>query len=174
MALSGVRSSWLILARNCDLCWLASSSCRLLSWISSNSRTFSMAITAWSAKVVASSICLSVNGRTVIRFLPLGVARRAWCDTRSVAKVHIRDRPECRECERFCLQAAFALRTILGQARSKDSANIPYSLASLGTQRPSCTSCHWAARCSRFALHISELPTPPAYREPPADQTPSG
>ena len=52
MALSGVRSSWLILARNCDLCWLASASCRLLSWISSNSRTFSIAITAWSAKVV--------------------------------------------------------------------------------------------------------------------------
>src|SRR6516225_7769596 len=42
MALSGVRSSWLILARNCDLCWLASSSWRLLSWISSNSRTFSI------------------------------------------------------------------------------------------------------------------------------------
>ena len=31
MALSGVRSSWLILARNCDLCWLASASWRLLS-----------------------------------------------------------------------------------------------------------------------------------------------
>ena len=30
----------------------------------SNSRTFSIAITAWSAKVVTSSICLSVNGRT--------------------------------------------------------------------------------------------------------------
>ena len=33
---------------------------------SSNSRAFSMAITAWSAKVVTSSICLSVNGRTVL------------------------------------------------------------------------------------------------------------
>ncbi len=52
MALSGVRSSWLMLARNCDLRSLASASCRLLSWISSNSRTFSIAITAWSAKVV--------------------------------------------------------------------------------------------------------------------------
>ena len=29
----------------------------------SNRRTFSIAITAWSAKVVTSSICLSVNGR---------------------------------------------------------------------------------------------------------------
>ena len=38
MALSGVRSSWLMLAKNCDVCWLASASCRLLSWISSNSR----------------------------------------------------------------------------------------------------------------------------------------
>ena len=33
------------------MCWLASASCRLLSWISSNSRTFSIAIAAWSAKV---------------------------------------------------------------------------------------------------------------------------
>ena len=48
--MSGVRSSWLMLARNWDLCWLASASWRLLSWISSNSRTFSIAITAWSAK----------------------------------------------------------------------------------------------------------------------------
>ena len=66
MALSGVRSSWLMLETNCDLCWLASASWRFLSWISSNSRTFSIAITAWSAKVVTSSICLSVNGRTVL------------------------------------------------------------------------------------------------------------
>jgi hypothetical protein len=50
IALSGVRSSWLMLATNCDLCWLAISSWWLLSWISSNSRTFSIAITAWSAK----------------------------------------------------------------------------------------------------------------------------
>ena len=32
---------------------------------SSNSRVFSMAITAWSAKVVTNSTCLSVNGRGV-------------------------------------------------------------------------------------------------------------
>ena len=30
MAFSGVRSSWLMLARNCDLCWLATSSCGAL------------------------------------------------------------------------------------------------------------------------------------------------
>ena len=30
--------------------------------LGSNSRVFSMAITAWSAKVVTNSICLSVNG----------------------------------------------------------------------------------------------------------------
>jgi hypothetical protein len=35
----------------------------LFSWISSKSRTFSIAIAAWSAKVVSNSICLSVNGR---------------------------------------------------------------------------------------------------------------
>ena len=32
-----------------------------------NSRTFSMAITAWSAKVSSSLICRSVNGRTSVR-----------------------------------------------------------------------------------------------------------
>src|SRR5215467_5692650 len=53
-----------MLETNCDLFSLASCSCRLLSWISSNSRTFSMAIAAWSAKVDTSSICFSVNGRT--------------------------------------------------------------------------------------------------------------
>ncbi len=39
-------------------------SSRLRSCNSLNSRTFSMAITAWSAKVSSSAICLSVNGRT--------------------------------------------------------------------------------------------------------------
>jgi hypothetical protein len=67
MALSGVRSSWLMLARNWDLCSLANSSWRLLSWISSNRRTFSIAITAWSAKVVSSSICFCVKGFTIGR-----------------------------------------------------------------------------------------------------------
>ena len=40
---------------------------RVRACTSSNSRTFSIAITAWSAKVVTSSICLSVNGRTALR-----------------------------------------------------------------------------------------------------------
>ena len=44
MALSGVRSSWLMLETNCDLCSLAIRSCWFLSWISSNSRAFSIAI----------------------------------------------------------------------------------------------------------------------------------
>ena len=38
---------------------------RVRACTSSNSRTFSMAITAWSAKVVTNSICLSVNGKGV-------------------------------------------------------------------------------------------------------------
>ena len=80
MALSGVRSSWLMLETNCDLCSLACCSWRFLSWISSNSRTFSIAITAWSAKVVTSSICLSVNGRTSARVsvkTPIGTSSRS-------------------------------------------------------------------------------------------------
>src|SRR5262249_41826919 len=87
MALSGVRSSWLMLATNCDLCSLASASWRLLSWISSNSRTFSIAIAAWSAKVVTSSICLSVNGSTVLRVkisTPVGVPSRSIGTPRTV------------------------------------------------------------------------------------------
>ena len=51
--------------------------CALLARL--NSRTFSIAITAWSAKVVTSSICLSVNGRTVLRcntMTPIGMPSR--------------------------------------------------------------------------------------------------
>ena len=60
---------WLELARRArdDLstsevavcCSSASLSSRVRAWTSSNSRTFSIAITAWSAKVVTSSICFS-------------------------------------------------------------------------------------------------------------------
>jgi hypothetical protein len=51
-------------------------SARVRACTSSNSRTFSIAITAWSAKVVTSSICLSVNGFTALRckmMTPIGV-----------------------------------------------------------------------------------------------------
>ena len=53
IALSGVRSSWLMLARNSLLWRLAASSWRLLSSISWNSRAFWIAIAAWSAKVLS-------------------------------------------------------------------------------------------------------------------------
>ena len=48
-------------------CSNASESSRVRACTSSNSRTFSIAITAWSAKVWTSSICLSVNGCTSAR-----------------------------------------------------------------------------------------------------------
>ena len=56
MALSGVRSSWLILARNCDLCWLAISSWRLflLDFLRTD-RAFWMASTDCAAKVCSRS-----------------------------------------------------------------------------------------------------------------------
>src|SRR6516164_5702628 len=63
MALSGVRSSWLILARNCDLCWLATPSCRLLSSISWNRRAFWIASTDCAAKVCKRSIVCLENYR---------------------------------------------------------------------------------------------------------------
>jgi hypothetical protein len=68
MALSGVRSSWLMLETNCDLFSLACCSCRFLSWISSNSRTFSMAITAWSAKVEAGTAGPPISRHAIDRF----------------------------------------------------------------------------------------------------------
>ena len=49
----------------------------LISW---NSRTFSMAITAWSAKVLRRAICLSVKGRTSkrrIAITPIGIPSRS-------------------------------------------------------------------------------------------------
>src|SRR5215831_11886490 len=46
-------------------CSRASRNSALRSWSSLKSRTFSMAMTAWSAKVVTSSICFSVNGWTL-------------------------------------------------------------------------------------------------------------
>src|SRR6516162_5050547 len=107
-------------------------------------------------------------------FLPSAVARRALCDTRSGARVHSPDPPEYRECVRFCLRAASAQRTTRVQARLTDSANIPCSLALLGTQRPICRLSHGAARCSRLAPRISELPTPRAYLEQLADRRSSG
>ena len=55
----------------------------------SNRRTFSIAITAWSAKVVTSSICLSVNGRTSVRVsarTPIGTPSRSIGTPRTVRK----------------------------------------------------------------------------------------
>src|SRR5262249_3740854 len=62
MALSGVRSSWLMLATNSDLRWLASASLRLVFWVSSDSRTFSIAVTACSANVGTRPTWCAGNG----------------------------------------------------------------------------------------------------------------
>ena len=62
-----MRSSWLILARNCDLCWLASSSCRLLSSISWNNRAFWMANADCAAKVLMKSTVFLANSPGVRR-----------------------------------------------------------------------------------------------------------
>src|SRR4029450_1396278 len=50
MAFSGVRSSCDMLAKNSDLCWLATASSRFAASSSLNRRTFSMAITAWAGE----------------------------------------------------------------------------------------------------------------------------
>jgi hypothetical protein len=51
----------------------------MISWISSNRRTFSIAINAWSAKVSTSSICLDVKGSGHLRPInstPMGAPAR--------------------------------------------------------------------------------------------------
>ncbi len=67
MALSGVRSSCDMLARNSDLCWLATSSSRLLSSISWNSRAFWMARADCAANVRSSSTVRSAKAPTAWR-----------------------------------------------------------------------------------------------------------
>ena len=52
----------------------------------SNSRAFSIAITAWSAKVSASSICLSVKGRTDFRPKVDDADRRSFSQERDAKK----------------------------------------------------------------------------------------
>jgi glyoxylase-like metal-dependent hydrolase (beta-lactamase superfamily II) len=52
--------------RSLPMCSLACWSCRFFSWISSNRRTFSIAMAAWSAKVVTSSIYSSAVRQTLI------------------------------------------------------------------------------------------------------------
>ncbi len=86
----------------------------------SNSRTFSIAITAWSAKVETSSICLSVNGRTSRRVkirTPIGrsLAQHRNAEHRAIIRPASAPRERCipgqpvrRGYERVALQAAHA------------------------------------------------------------------
>ena len=56
-----------MLARNCDLCWLATSSCRLLSPISLNRRAFWIASTDWAAKVCSRLTVVPGNSPGALR-----------------------------------------------------------------------------------------------------------
>ena len=69
IALSGVRSSCDMLARNSLLCRLATSSCRPLSSISRKSRAFWMASADCVAKVLRRSITCGANSPAVFRFM---------------------------------------------------------------------------------------------------------
>ena len=62
-AFIGVRISWLIVARNELLASLADSAAARARFVSLNSRTFWIAITAWSAKVCSSAAACPVNGQ---------------------------------------------------------------------------------------------------------------
>src|SRR5215475_6149367 len=67
MALSGVRSSCDMLARNCDLCRLAASSWRLCSSISRSRRALWMARADWVAKVLSRSMVAEENSPGILR-----------------------------------------------------------------------------------------------------------
>jgi hypothetical protein len=59
------------------------------SFVSLNSRTFSMAIIAWSANVFSSSICRSVNGVASVRLMetaPIASAPRSRGTVSTVRK----------------------------------------------------------------------------------------
>ena len=64
LELAGERQMTLSTSAVAVCCCSDSVSSRVRACSSSNSRVFSIAMTAWSAKLVTSSICLSVNGRT--------------------------------------------------------------------------------------------------------------
>ena len=68
MALSGVRSSWDMLARNSDLCRFATSTSRLFSSSWRKRRAFWMASADWVAKVWSSSTTSGGNSPGVFRF----------------------------------------------------------------------------------------------------------
>ena len=71
-------------------CSSDSDSSRVRCCSASNSRVFSMAITAWSAKVSTSLICFSVNGRTSARYrlkMPTGIPSRRSGTPRMVRKL---------------------------------------------------------------------------------------
>ena len=66
-ALSGVRSSWDMLARKSVLCWLATCSSPLLRSSSWNSRALNTASADWLAKVCMNSLTSSEKSPTVLR-----------------------------------------------------------------------------------------------------------
>ena len=106
-------------------CSSASLSSAVRACTSSNSRTFSIAITAWSAKIVTSSICFSENGRTVFltsEITPIGFPSRRSGTPRTVRKPallagfpssYIPGPRERRPHERFSRPASFARRRFL-------------------------------------------------------------
>ena len=63
-------------------CSSASDSSRVRACTSSNSRTFSIAITAWSAKVSSNSICLSVKARGCCAYHSKGADDRSLAQKR--------------------------------------------------------------------------------------------
>ena len=92
----------------------------------SNSRVFSMAITAWSAKVSTNLICLSVNGRTAARCrtsTPTGMPSR-----RSGTPRIVRKSPSLAAFQSGIFRISEDIRNLNGFALKQDAAG--YQVAS--------------------------------------------
>ena len=161
-------------------------SSRVRAWTSSNRRTFSIAITAWSAKVVTSSICLSVNGRRVAldsTMTPMGfpraaAGRRALCESRRVFDASMpgvfRIGQDVGNVNGFASRARRGRRACLGPARSDavfTNSRDPggsRSAQRCGRRSPSRTGWY------HFGLAQAARPTRPACRARFADRRSSG
>ena len=167
-------------------CSSASVSSRVRVCTALNNLAFSIAIAAWSANVVANSICLSVNGRTVLRcklIAPIGTPFLSSGTPRSVRNPPIfwpsvylnRHRLEHHEYARSCPRLMHGPHLCPGRSLPDDSLQIPGIRERLQTSLQSCTSCLWAApRPTATPLDEAGPRTRLACRERLVDRKSSG
>src|SRR6266487_3021049 len=158
---------------------------RLRACTSPNKRTVSMAMTAWSANVVTSSICLAVNGCGVVlviasapAVLPSREAElRERPGNRSSVGSHdkcIPDRPTHRGYEPLCPRLPSARLPSLDPAESDARRGILQGRAKTRTARLHGRAHRHVDRRRRFSRRKAALPTQPACRALVGARTSSG